>query len=335
MHRLYSLDYLRGLAALTILAYHYHLWETPNYTPQADSFLDRMGLYGVSIFYVLSGFTLARVYALVDWHKKDVWITFLKKRLFRILPLLILVSGLSAVVSGRPYTVWQWFLNVTGLFGYLDRDAYIATGAWSIGNELVFYGLFPFFMVLARSRWSHHAVLIGCIFWVTLPFFYLNEHSSLPSQWNAYIHPLYQALFFVGGVILSFFSKPHGMLRWGSVLLGIGILGYFPVSGGHIALVVQVPKIALGSACLLLVFGISSLPAFEWKPAHWVLKTLGEWSYGIYLWHPLVYIVISWLERKQGVDWGYVKWSVFLGIVVFVSGLSYHGFEKRWVRWSK
>lgn len=58
--RLHNLDYLRGLAASGIMIYHYSMWT--NGHADIDSFICRVGVYGVSIFYVLSGLTLFVVY---------------------------------------------------------------------------------------------------------------------------------------------------------------------------------------------------------------------------------------------------------------------------------
>ena len=59
--RLHELDYLRGLAAVGIMAYHYSTWAFG--AQEANSFLSRVGIYGVAIFYVLSGQALTYVYA--------------------------------------------------------------------------------------------------------------------------------------------------------------------------------------------------------------------------------------------------------------------------------
>lgn len=333
MHRLYSLDYLRGLAASAVLVYHYHLWETPQYVPHAASFLDRLGLYGVSLFYILSGFTLARVYHTADWSKKEIWATFVQRRIFRILPLLIVVTIISAFTFGKEYSLTRWILNITGLFGYFDPGAYMAIGAWSIGNEWVFYGIFPWIMWVRPTRWSLVLAICWGLAWLIVPFIYLDAAKSLPDQWDDYIQPLYQALFFAGGIILSYLKPLSSALTQGFLLVtAIALLVFFPVSGGHVALVVQIPKLVLGSACLALVFSVSAIPAIQLKPVHLFFKTLGDWSYGIYLWHPLV---VYWLSKPFIVVPDRLRLIVFFGTVILVSGLSYHLFEKQWVRWGK
>ncbi len=59
-NRLHNLDYLRGLAAFGIMIYHYCSWEFGDFT--SDTIMERIGIYGVAIFYVLSGLTLFHVY---------------------------------------------------------------------------------------------------------------------------------------------------------------------------------------------------------------------------------------------------------------------------------
>jgi len=60
INRLNSLDYLRGIAAFGIMIYHYSSWTFGRF--HADNFMGRVGVYGVAIFYVLSGLTLFHVY---------------------------------------------------------------------------------------------------------------------------------------------------------------------------------------------------------------------------------------------------------------------------------
>ena len=58
--RVNNLDYLRGVCATCIMIFHYQtdLVGIPN----SSSFLGKMGIYGVAIFYILSGLTLYHVY---------------------------------------------------------------------------------------------------------------------------------------------------------------------------------------------------------------------------------------------------------------------------------
>ncbi len=58
--RVESLDYLRGLLAVSVMIYHYVAWSGVELG--ADTVLGRLGIYSVSTFYILSGLSLGLVY---------------------------------------------------------------------------------------------------------------------------------------------------------------------------------------------------------------------------------------------------------------------------------
>lgn len=146
--RINNLDYLRGFMAFAIMVYHYSSWTLHPF--KSDSVLGVLGIYGVGIFYILSGLTLFIVY-----HEKieiGSLKSFFIKRVFRIFPLLWLSIFLSILLTGTKYTLKTIVLNLTGLFGVFEIDKYIATGSWSIGNELVFYLFFPIVLLIVNKK---------------------------------------------------------------------------------------------------------------------------------------------------------------------------------------
>ena len=200
--RINSLDYLRGLMALLIMIYHYLVWV---YEPfSSEDFLGIMGVYGVSTFYVLSGLTLYYVYG--KTLKINTTPKFFLKRFFRIYPLLWLTIILTIFLLNRSYPKETIFYNITGLFGFLAHDKYIATGAWSIGNELVFYSLFPIVIILDR-KFKYVIEFIFLLSLIAGAYFSFNMLSSNEvlggEQWRIYINPLNQAFLFFGGVLIG------------------------------------------------------------------------------------------------------------------------------------
>ena len=145
--RIASLDYLRGLMALGIMCYHYLVWSYGVYG--SETILGKIGIYGVSVFYVLSGLTLYLVYQ--DKLTLKTIKSFSVKRLARIYPLLWFCILLNILLLAKSYPYEKILLNITGLFGFFAVDQYIPTGAWSIGNELVFYALFPIIVIASRK----------------------------------------------------------------------------------------------------------------------------------------------------------------------------------------
>ncbi|MFH4113324.1 acyltransferase family protein, partial [Acinetobacter baumannii] len=74
MKRYESLDWLRGLMAFAIMIYHLVSWQL--FHPEAGSLLGNFGIYGVSIFFVLSGLSMAIVYSnfIKDFHTSFIFL---------------------------------------------------------------------------------------------------------------------------------------------------------------------------------------------------------------------------------------------------------------------
>src|SRR5262245_50221339 len=225
MNRLYNLDYLRGLAAFGIMVYHYLTWTLGEFP--ANHFMGRIGIYGVSLFYVLSGLTLFHVYH----HKmrislEDV-ISFFKKRIFRIFPLLWLATITAIVLSKQSPNLYNLFLNLTGLFGFVKWDTYFSAGAWSVGNELVFYVLFPFLIFFKRLG-KGFLILPGILLlllYVYFAFVKLNSELSIYEQWRNYVNPLNQAFLFFGGFLTGVLftnTRVNDAVVGATLVLGVG-----------------------------------------------------------------------------------------------------------------
>jgi peptidoglycan/LPS O-acetylase OafA/YrhL len=294
MNRLYNLDYLRGLAAFGIMIYHYLSWTLGKFS--ADTFMGRLGIYGVSIFYVLSGLTLYYVYYDKMKPSKEDIVSFFKKRIFRIFPLLWLVTIVAIILSKKSPDFYSLFLNLSGLFGFIKWDTYFSVGVWSIGNELVFYAFFPFFILFSKSYKPLMALLAITILGLYLYFAFnkLNQDLTLSEQWRNYVNPLNQVFLFLGGFLIGRFLhnvKIKNSIIITLLLLGLSLFIFYPVTGDTINLVTGVNRLIFTACCFLICISFYkmtfTLPKFIHKP----LTLLGEASYSVYLLHPIVYSV--------------------------------------------
>ena len=292
--RLDNLDYLRGLSAACIMLYHYSTWSAGERS--AQSFLGRAGIYGVAIFYVLSGLTLAYVYQ--DKLGTDLrGITaFFKKRFFRIFPLLWLATIISIAISKKPVHLPNVLLNLSGLFGFFKWDTYFATGAWSIGNELVFYTLFPLLIFVFGKKNIYSALLLLLIAAGHLFFAYQVIHSLEPlsAQWRAYANPLNQLFYFAGGLMLClFFSSRivNNLIAFLLATLGLALLILMPSQPYVADIVTGTNRVIFTIGCFLLCFGFFKLRFTLPLLVHTPLTWLGRASYSIYLLHPIVYSI--------------------------------------------
>src|SRR5687768_3221336 len=99
MNRLFGLDYLRGLAALVVMIFHYRAWTYGE--PDADTILGRIGVYGVQAFYILSGLTLYLVYKSSNLLKENELSKFFKKRALRIFPLFWIATIAMVILAAE------------------------------------------------------------------------------------------------------------------------------------------------------------------------------------------------------------------------------------------
>jgi len=339
MQRIVHLDYLRGLAALTVMLFHFQKWETGYW--DADSFLGKCGVYAVSVFFVLSGLTLTLVYANKEVATPATWVSFGIKRIFRIFPLLWLATAATIILDETPYQFGRILLNFTGLFGFFDPSGDIALGAWSIGDELVFYLAFPFLLWLGLRRpWLFYLVFAAVmVLGVCYAFWWTYNRQSVTEQWPVYVEPLNHAFFFMSGMVWGLWQNRMAALSpafWKRGLALCLLLFVFYTPGPDPAgLITGINRVLLS----LLVIGLTgawylAMPQFSRWPNR-ALRWLGEVSYSVYLLHPLVYRSLKALDTRflGGVgEWVFIS---ALLVTFMVSHLSYRFLEKPMMDFSK
>ena len=327
--RIDGLDYLRGLMALTIMVYHYNAWLFT--VSDSGSTLSRLGIYGVSTFYVISGLTLFLVYSdklrFKNLHK------YLIKRVFRIYPLLWISILMNIFLLNKVYETKKLVLNFSGAFGFVAPNEYISIGAWSIGNELVFYFIFPIIVFLSRKIkfgiWICFAisVIMGLFF----AFYALDDMLPLNGQWEIYIHPMNQLFLFVGGILIGSLLKnykngPIGfMLLFAAILLFI----YWPVSGDRILLITNLNRIVFAICAFLFTISFLLISNLKISILGPTLKILGQISYSIYLIHPIVFWYMAKFVNRMDMPLSY--FGICALITLLLSLIIYYFIEKQFV----
>jgi len=163
--RVASLDGLRGLALLAVLAYH----AAPGLAPG--------GFLGVDVFFVLSGFLLTTL--LLGEHEQTGTIdrlAYAVRRVRRIAPaLLVLLATLVVIVpiaapadahrlagdvvsSLLGLTNWHLIRDGSSYFAIAGRPSFVRH-LWSIAIEVQFYVLCPFLVAWLARRKPKVAVL--------------------------------------------------------------------------------------------------------------------------------------------------------------------------------
>ena len=287
--RTIQLDFVRGIAILAVMEYHF--LTVPVSNPVAvtfETFFKRVG-FGVDLFFVLSGFLVGGLLVQELLKTGSVRIRrFLARRAFKIWPAYYVYILVQVFGHHHPIKtfLWQNLLNVQNYAGTS------LSHTWSLAVEEHFYLLLPPLLVFLykRQRAGLMQILLGICALVLIgrTVSVVVFHSG-DTQWPT--HDRIDSLLF--GVILSFLLYTreelfHRVLTWRIPLLlvALGGLTFIFFNGHHTPRMwtygYTLNYLAMASI-LLLVYGyrgrlINSVP-------YRAVATIGVYSYGIYLWH--------------------------------------------------
>jgi len=342
-----ALDQLRFLAALLVMFYHFRGFVLP---PEGLSGLTRFtyvwirwGSVGVSIFLVLSAFLFTMNFDMGS-KKVEYW-PFIRKRLFRILPMymfigLLLMTQKRATWSVLDFLTFAMFqVNVGNPITGYGFDVLPIGPIWTIGVEFQFYLLFPLLIAALPPRgWLSCSRILGII-GVMMTFRYLLGLYSGNSiaYWNVY-HTLLGRLdqFLIGMLAAACYAKYRARITplLGLVLLAIAITLATILLYKLKRSVEPNVTFAFTIEALIAAAVIIGMLAMRGVPG-WVgrrLAELGRASYSIYLLH---FPVGTFLFHRFGEVNGGVLEFYWMKVVVLViiptiviSLVTYHCIEK-------
>ena len=337
MERLYSLQGLRGLAVLGVVAFHMTSVELKY--AGADrllpAWLDFFQL-GVDLFFVISGFVMVMVSRGRFQCRAEAG-RFLFNRFSRIYPtywlyffitLAIYLVQPGMVNSGHGASnLWLSFLLLP------SDQVLLVMVAWSLVFELWFYLVFAL-LLLFRER--HLPWLLGVWALVLLVFNGLEDWQTYPPLVQIVLHP-YALQFIAGaGASLFFFTRSSADLPAAAafVLLAVAVGAGVPViaayglfeSHGLARMLVVGPVFA----CLVLALALLERRRLLTVPKPLVL--VGDMSYTVYLSHLLVLGVIGrvwqWLGNSPVSLMDNMIFTALMVVAVLCYGwVGYRAFE--------
>jgi len=312
--RNYKIDILRGISILLVLLHHFNIpyklkdtWLGFNFLGEAFSTLiARNGNYGVTMFFVISGFlityhTLNRDRKLSNINLQHFYI----RRVARILPcLVLLILGVSALGSldlkpfmnqalngievSYPLTIFAAFtfwMNILIIkFGWVN---YALGVLWSLSVEEIFYLIFPLLCLFTRNNKVFIALLIGVILYG--PYFrslHFGEESG------AYLYHYFSSFDGIAiGCLTAIFSYNY-QPNWPYKKLIPSLLIFIMVCLYLYAPIKEVSTwgisvFAIATGLLIVYFQHSPAPQAQNLMAK-LMVWLGQRSYETYLFHLVV-----------------------------------------------
>ena len=294
--RVLGWDVLRGLCALGVASYHLLYW-------QDLAALHAVGSYGVYLFFVLSGASLAYNYSgqLTDGPQA---LRFLATRWLRLAPLYVLLCVVFiAMLSLRDGQLLGMLptrlaLNATFAFGLHDPATWaLLIGGWSLGIEFVYYLAFPLLLlVLRRPGWcALVAAALTLLQWLWIYRTAGSAEGYVASSVAYHQVPAFAAYFF-GGCLIGHWQRMRdgtlgqsiGLLAWAG--MGLLLLLLNPSQAGDELL--GATGAVLFAACFAAVSASGRARIGErFEP---VARWLGDITYGCYLLHPLYFWAFVW-----------------------------------------
>jgi peptidoglycan/LPS O-acetylase OafA/YrhL len=356
-----SLTGLRGVAALWVFLLHaYILAGAPNSLWAPVAWLAKMGWMGVDIFFSLSAFLLSIPFARA-WREQSAapsQKSYFIKRAARIFPAyylqclvlaIIFYAGISKAVFLYEPTALSGLLHAGLLFNLLPSIPALVQPWWTLPVEFGFYLLLPWLAkCLTDQRWGY--LLIGIVISLLYRYVLLHAGFSRPEEiyWGEHLPGrLFQ--FLIGMLVAFFWVKckaqnrlPSATMRtWGMPILLAGLVALpafgwlvsdFPFNGGP----TTHPVLQFGHLfASLLIAGILMLLAsgdsvvarcLSVSPLQW----LGKISYGVYLWHyPVMLVLRETMGGNDQVKENFLAYFFYsFAVSITLAFLSWHWLEQ-------
>ena len=343
------IDGLRAIAVFAVVLYHLGVHWIPG------------GFLGVDLFFVISGYVITRlildsIYRSGALDLKE----FFLARVRRLYPaLLFMMVGTTFIIAlfapeairrflgDIPFVLtgtnnWHLVAQHRNYFETIGRPP-LLQHTWSLGVEFQFYLLWPLILIFAlkyfgKKNLAKVALLIASISGIALFVFSLTVDASSATNKISHIyfgtdtHSI--GLFLGSALAVSWVPQNLSSVisqRAQDFVDGIGVFGLIGLLATFLFIDESNPALYRIAFPLAGIFGcaiITSLvhPASRFAPllsARWLIW-IGERSYGIYLWHWVIFQV-----TRPSVDLAGALWAINAARILIVLALA--DISLRWI----
>jgi peptidoglycan/LPS O-acetylase OafA/YrhL len=281
------LQYLRAAAATAVVLYHasIHLQIQRGESAFMAVFDGRFGLYGVAIFFAISGYLMAKLV-----RSGNPWL-FLAHRVLRIYPIYlitIVLGALAYVAAGIPFGVDPLALTLVPL----GERGYPLGVEWTLVFEVTYYVLLALMVRAGLQRFLEPIAFVWILAILAVSVF-------APALQRGGFFPLYLLLLspvnvaFAGGLLVPFLHSR----------------GLLPKAGWLIVLPLALTTDFFGLETNRWIAGLAAVFVVGWATRDREPRTairpfiaLGDWSYALYLCHvPVILIVYRLWPSGSGI----------------------------------
>jgi peptidoglycan/LPS O-acetylase OafA/YrhL len=338
MNKLAALQILRAVAALLVVVSHAILrqaeWAPTD--PLTSHVAIHIGLLGVWIFFIISGFIMSYTYY-DNFALRGAAGQFIASRIIRIVPVYWLATALEVTLRLRhgvgldihKLICSLFFIPVAVEAGPMAAMRPTLGVGWTLNYEMMFYAVFA--SVLLLSRWKGLTVLMVLMAGVVLTGTLFKPVTDTRAPTN----------------LIAFYSDPIILLFGVGVLIGAAArwLRRARVVRGHAVVLIALAAFLVADVTLFAAF-VGTYPAdVGWIVAFWVISAacvvlcvtvriddtrwltqrlvqVGDASYSLYLFHFFAIIAAEklwWGFFGKNGSWMFVPVSAVVAILAAIA----------------
>lgn len=306
-----QLDGIRAIAVIFVILSHWF--------PGGIAGKFGLGAIGVDIFFVLSGFLITRI-LIVERLKYELEPfaysrlkgikNFIVRRSLRIFPIYYLLLFMLVIFTKQfPNPVsqdWEWY------FFYLQNILFFINQAWpggklshlwSLAVEEQFYFFWPWLIMFVSQKWMLKLMIFSFLIGIASVYYLTKIDGDAMAEVST---PTCMQAFAAGGILAYFHVKKEsefhklkyhflipGLISFAYLILGLN--GFLPLLV-DLRTIISIFMVGLISA--ILINPNSLFPSkILGNP---VLVFLGKISYGVYLFHNFIPILLNSLLHLLG-----------------------------------
>lgn len=338
-----GLDTLRAIAALMVVFSHLELLKNQYHVENVFEYVPS-GHIAVILFFVLSGFLISFLLIKeLEINQKISFRKFYMRRILRIWPLYYLIIILSFLLIESNNSILSYFLCLTifpNVAHVIGEGWASSPQIWSIGVEEQFYLIWPIMLsiIFTFRKKLTPIILIG----------FILTYTILPHALGFINVRLFQSEYMVT-IEKFFYGTKYNCLAIGA-FIGIAYANrkkwinllnnnfvFVPVAIFTLFMwCFNVEFTHFTDEIFALLFALLILGAIGSKTVNidnFASRFLGKISYGIYMYHWIVIVLVMKFLPLQKNNFSYNLKLYFLvfGLTVFISWLSYNFFERKFL----
>ena len=304
MKPIISIQYLRAVAALSVVVFHLESRLTPlGY----DGAWPQWPRAGVDLFFVISGFIMVTTTIVSEKTAPE----FARDRITRIVPIYWIWTSVVVVLAGAyNYHSLASYFFIPSMHPTAGKMWPALIPGWTLNYEMFFYGIFAISLWLSKRHFI--IICLGALLFLA---------ASAP-LWDSMVMQFYSEAiileFGLGMIIGLVWQKEKLPGHWSLIVVGTALL---PILDS----ITEERLLSFGLPCALILIGALSIEDQIRRIPSWSL--IGDASYSLYLVHGLALSFSFVVASRMGISWQLFI-PVGIGAAIVAGVLAYILIEK-------